>query len=338
MRLPMRAYAAFLAFLLTVVVGLPAFAQKITVAAAQVDRDGPGHDQPGFELFVSRSDCESPELFTFPFAISDVSGADVVEVWLADKSSIDCKSIEARNENSTGTHCVRLATADAAATGDILIPSADIANAISGVDECIDTASGGVPHHVTLYFLIIRAPGDAVPNEDAATFETDVDLLGPAPPTDVVAKSGAGSVTLEFTADDAEDLRGYFVYCAPPGGGGLSGCESSSLQSGQPPPGPELRCAPAEGDDPISATNALTVRDLAIGERVGMAIVAVDALGNPGVLSNVVCGEPQPVEDEGACSAAPHGPGAAGSIALGALALAAAGGLVLRRRRRLTCA
>ncbi len=328
----MRARAAFFAFLLTLVVGLPAFAQNITLA--EVDRDGPGHDPPGFELFISRSDCESTERFTFAFAIADVSGVDAVEVWLADNSATDCRSVAARNPSSTEAQCTYLTGVGAEGTGEIILGSADIANAISSVDDCIDLAPGGLPHHVTLYFLLIRTPGADVLDEDAATFGTDIDLVGPAPPSDVVATSGEASVKLEFTAIDANDLRGYFVFCAPPDTAyeGLSGCESSSLRPALRPPSPELRCAPADGDDPISATTALTVTDLANGERIGMAIAAVDELGNVGVLSNVVCGEPLAVEpeDEGegrgcwSCGAAAHGRGDPGSIAIGALLLAAA--------------
>ncbi len=429
----MRAHVAILAFLATLFIGLPAFAQQnITIVEAQIDRSGAGHDGD-LALAISRSDCESDETFSVPFTTEDVSGVATIDVWLAGNEGLDCAAIEARDGDEEND-CTLVTSVDAEQSGSVVITSSQLANAVpnvgpnAGLASCQEQGNpSGAPHNVTLFFLMTRTAGSDIPGEDVATWSTVIDLVGPAPPTELEAKSGEESVKLEFTASTGE-VKGYFVYCAPPegggtttgagmggmgggvttgggmggagggvggggvgggmggdggaggmmttvvtatvgsttsgtttgattsattggggegGGSGVSGCESSVLQAGLTPPGPEFRCAPSSGNVPLTATNGLTVQELVNGEIIGMAVAAVDDLGNPGVLSEVVCGEPRPVDDfwdqyraaggkggGGFCSAAAYGPGAAGSIALGALALAAAGGLALRRRRK----
>lgn len=390
----MRVLVAALTAVLTLLVAATALAQNIAVE--NVSRSGDGHGQQGFEFFISRSDCESSETFSFPFRITDTSGIDQIEVWVTEGSGTDCTLAASRDGTGDGTDCIQITsgTTDVDDMGTIEIPAADIANALTSIDNCIDTYTGDAAHDVTIFFLAISGPVEDVPDENSATFETSVDLVGPSPPSDVVAKDAEEAARLEFTVQDTEDLRGYFVYCDPAiiptamggiGGGGVGGagggtggaggaaggagggtttaataggtggaggggataaCGSGVLVAGAAPPDRQYRCLPLEGDDPLSATDALSVTGLKNGTVYAMAIAAVDDLGNPGVLSEVVCASPREVDDffdvyraaggsggGGLCSVQPYGIGLGGAFGFGAIVAGAALGLAARRRR-----
>lgn len=126
------------------------------------------------------------------------------------------------------------------------------------------------------------------------------------------------------------------------GGSGATGvsnavCPSNVLVTGQIPDSRIPLCGSAQG------TSAATV-DLIDGTSYNVGVAGVDILGNAGVMSNISCATPQPVDDffklyrldggkagGGYCSVGAVG---ASSTMLGALAFGTALGLTLRRRMR----
>jgi LPXTG-motif cell wall-anchored protein len=411
----LRAPAAFLASWLVLTFGGPALAASIEVLNVTRDPDPDPPHPTGQELSISRSDCEAgDQIFTFPYTLTDGSGIDSIEVWMATVGGLDCTDPENRDE--TGDVCTRVTTVtpDPDGNGEIEIGATDLANSVDNVTECRDeSASGEGRHETNLYFLLFD--NGAVVDGGSTTFALTVDLLGPAAPTGVDAKSAEEAISVSFDPPNAEDLRGYFVYCLPAaegsgaggngaggsgggaaggggaggatadggggaggaggqggangqggagggtttsatttatgagGGSGTSECSTNGiLVPGEAPPGPEYRCLPAEGNTPEggTTTQGVSVTGLTNGVLYAFAVAAVDDLGNPGVLSNVVCETPVEVDDfwdvyrraggKGGgcdCTAAAFDAGGPGSVALGLLAIAG-GGLVARRRRK----
>ncbi len=398
MRAPVAALVLFASLLLTA----SAWAQNITVD--NVSRPNGGHEGTR-KYHVSRADCESADVFEFPFTVGSTSGIDQIEVWLSEGSSgPDCSLYESRGGTSTATKCTQIpaGTTNIDTMGTIEITAADIANAVPGVTSCVDSYTGDASHQVTLYFLLTTGPGDDVTAENTATYDTEVDLVGPAAPTDVVAKDAEEATRLEFTAEQSETPIRYFVYCDPiPGeenattssttgaggaggsggaggaggaggsggsggdggtggsgtssattsatgtggstGSGSAACGNGVLVEGATPPPSRYRCS---GDDPVDATDGISVTGLRNGTTYAMAVAAVDDLDNPGVLSAVVCATPQEVDDffdvyrgaggtgGGLCSVGPYGVGVGGALGFGAVVLGAGLSLAARRRRR----
>ena len=178
-----------------------------------VTRDGPGHDSP-YGLHISRSDCESTEIFTFPYTASSLAGVQAIQVWLSEGQN--CALEEERGANGGCTQIGDDIT-NVDAMGSIELTSAEIAAAVAGVDNCIDSRTNSNPHITTLYFLLIRSSGVDVDEDDVRVHEsTEVDLLGPGTPSGLVFKAADSAVLAEFeTSDATADAKGFQLYCNP---------------------------------------------------------------------------------------------------------------------------
>lgn len=327
-----------------------AFAQNVSVN--NVKRSKATHTQPN-TFWVSRTDCESGDVFDFPFTIQNPSSVLSFQVWVGE-GTIDCKTYNARS-GVAGGQCVQL-LADGAPKqlGNVEIASSDIAGALSGVEGCDDGSGNYNARDVTIYFLLVRNVGEDIPAEDVAQWtETKVDMLGPPAPTDLVAKIGDGTVIAEYTPRSDNDIRGYRMYCdsgsssgagGAGGGGSSDGC-SGSLVAGEVPPS-DKQCGTVTG----VASSISASQELENGVSYQIGVAAYDLLGNAGPLSTTACVTPAPVDDfystyrraggqaGGGCSvgAGPRSvPGGAVALGFVALVLAAAGARRRGARRRL---
>lgn len=316
-----------------------AFAQNVSVN--NVRRSKATHTQPN-TFWVSRTDCESGDVFDFPFTIQNPSSVLSFQVWVGE-GTIDCKTYNARS-GVAGGQCVQL-LADGAPKqlGNVEIASSEIAGALSGVEGCDDASGNYNARDVTIYFLLVRNVGEDIPAEDVAQWtETKVDMLGPPAPTDLVAKIGDGTVIAEYTPRSDNDIRGYRMYCdsgsssgagGAGGGGSSEGC-SGSLVAGEVPPS-DKQCGSVTG----VASSISASQELENGTSYQIGVAAYDLLGNAGPLSTTACVTPAPVDDffstyrraggqaGGGCAvgAGPRSvPGGAAAMGLVALVLAAA--------------
>ncbi|HET9955019.1 MAG TPA: hypothetical protein VFQ61_10970 [Polyangiaceae bacterium] len=222
----------------------------------------------------------------------------------------------------------------------IIKPRAD------GGDVCDSTDDSIIG--VSLYFLLM----DGATVNKSTKLNVKYDLAGPAPPTGLSIGSGENKLYPKWPlkTNSFELIKQYNVYCelASPdsvvtgagdgaaGAGTSGGCTSENLVPGKPAPD-DLRkgfSAPVAGKGVAKGLENYSV--------YACGIAVVDKNENVGVLSELVCGMPEPVtgfydayrgaggEAGGGYCAFGRQPAAAGA---GLIALAGAG-LVARRRKR----
>jgi MYXO-CTERM domain-containing protein len=224
-----------------VVVTAPSARAGVTLIEKDIDRDIERRPSNEFPDAISRADCEADATLNFPLTLADAAGS-VIEVWLVEGASVDCRLGETRSGNSAV--CVRI-DSKAATEADnnfleFFLESKDIAGALEGIDGCIDSQVAKARREVALFFLQVNDPNEDVPEANAAIWEeTDVDLVGPPAPIDVEAVGGEESVNLSWDQTEGTDVEGYQFFCAPAseppstsGAGGSTASSSSATTSG----------------------------------------------------------------------------------------------------------
>jgi MYXO-CTERM domain-containing protein len=193
-------------------------AASATIAEAQnitllnPDREGDLYDQ-GFSFWIARSDCEEEEKFEFPYTATNLAGVQSLEVWLSEGAN--CGLLIERGANG---NCVRVRDGLAPiAMGSVELTAKEIADAVEGVEGCIDSRTNSGPHVTSLYFLLQRNSGADTPVDDVAVWtDTQVDLLGPGSPSGLTFTAVDSAVVVEFDAPaGTTDVRGYQAYCFP---------------------------------------------------------------------------------------------------------------------------
>ncbi len=288
-------------------VTVPALAQSITVNTPQ----RPNRDKNGNPLnlkvnIVNRSECLADDFIRYPITLAGGSGLDL-QVW----AGSNCASLD--NRDGTGEGCWLVYEDASPNTGDIDIRVQDIiAGKVdrgsytglgSGSDAACDEGNGSAETANLHFFLINGSDEVAATGTSTGTtpLQVDFDLLGPEPPTGIEAGVGEESLVVKFDAlddedDTADDISKYYVYCdvAGQGVGGAgtdaSGCGSSALVPGEPPPD-DKRC----GDTTRTSEEVQTDHELENGTLYAVGIAAVDTYGNPGNLSEIACATPEPI-------------------------------------------
>ncbi len=347
----------------TIVLSFASSVSAANIEVTNVTRTSDGHGE-GHKLDISKSDCEAAEEFTFPYTITGtVADVDTLEVWVGE-GSVSC-NLDAERNGADG-QCEQIyATASPTQNGEIVLTAQDIAAGLSSIEaDCVDSGFNPDARDANVWFLLVRATGqDVVDGDYVAWADGKVDLLPPAGPTELELKQLDSGLQVAFTPSaDSTDVFGYNAYCDPPsstipsavaatgsgggttgtggsGGGGSGTCTSSLLT-----PGSEagtLACGEATG----TTVSSVTVTGLENGTSYAIAVTARDAVGNESVLSDLLCGEPKPVDDFFTVYRAAGGEGGGGlctiaGVELGAAdlgligAFIAAGGALAHRRRR----
>lgn len=278
----------------------PAAAQTIvTLAATGVDRTN--QSDPDLQLNVfNRQDCLNDDTIVFQYGLTNLTEDIVIEAWVS--NNMDCTVDTNREAGSLGCWKVSEATRE----DTLRVRVQDILSKdLMGTDEDCDSQSAGEVNYTIVLLPLsggvfqMGAMPAVWPPMGTATF----DLIGPAPPTEVRAGAGEQRAILSFEGSSSDDVRGYRVYCDPPRGqatldggtaldGGTTGCGSTVLVAGEPPPDPEatFRC----GDAP-QTSEEITATGLTNQVGYNVAVATIDDVGNVGSLSNVSCVTPQPV-------------------------------------------
>lgn len=280
-----------------------------------------------FPLWISRRDCltENNLVFTITLSRGNFSSGDTLSVWVSQSS--DCRIGSVRNDASSD--CVGiLAQSDLKDTMSIEVPVREIAKAL-GAPGCEDRSASTLARPVSIYFLHHPAADGTQANVDenhsVVWTDTKMDLLGPKPPSNVRVGSGDTRLILEFTPPVDEDLNGYYFFCdsggasAPDasaggtsgagGGGGAAGAGGASGAGSSTAAGESAACGssaliPGKIPDLDTTYQCGSVGKGSAGEatrltndvRYAVGIAAYDTIGNPGVLSDLVCGTPKDVD------------------------------------------
>lgn len=244
---------------------------------------------------VNRTECLADDVITYPLVVSGSTSAVDLEVW----AGTNCEALENRASNSAT--CWLVYEDASPRTRNIDIRVQDI------IHGSIDRGSYGGPgsggedtcnrgstssRSVSLHFLLINS-SDQVASKPANTPTVEFDLLGPDAPQNIEAGVGENSLIVKFPSEDDadDDIAKYYVYCeALEGSGDSQSCDPQVLVPDEPPPD-QNRC----GETTRNAEQIQTRRTLQNGTRYAVGIAAVDRFGNPGPLSAVACGTPEPI-------------------------------------------
>lgn len=158
-------------------------------------------------------------------------------------------------------------------------------------NACVDE-DNGTRKTLTLWFMLDNSSDTAV---SQLSWDTSYDLAGPPAPTNVTAGLGEEQLTVSWRAPTDTDLASYRFYCDTAAGGdadGGGGCGSSLLVPGAVPSA-EYEC----GSNSSRTATSGTVSGLNNFQQYAVGVAAVDDLGNSGLLSELVCATPEPVDD-----------------------------------------
>lgn len=192
----------------------------ITPNTTNISRTVPLRTDPVTALWISRADCLANDVLTFPVVATGYQGS--LEVWASNGAS--CLPPESRD--STAAQCWKVFSgAFTNAIFQVPIRVQDIAamnkppefpQSVGTESSCTPpagTASAAQP--ITLFFMDIL--GDQ--NEGGSSWETKLDLVGPAPPLAAAAGTsplGIGNTILipAWSTTGDIDVAGYNFFCA----------------------------------------------------------------------------------------------------------------------------
>lgn len=291
--------------------------------------------------YISLRDCEDDVTISFPVNI-DAATRELV-VWVGPRA---CSTPDDRDRSD----CVEaLAQEVNSQTTVVEIKTQKLLEGKLAGKSCAEAQSRDDAEQITLMFALTDSTGEpSDANGERVTLNMWHDLRGPDGPTITKATPGEGKIVVYWDPLEVTSLTGYELYCAEEGstpdmdaglgqGGqqGTSECTSALVPSAVPTG--EL-CGEVAGQ---TATKG-NAKHLANNTTYAVGVAAVDAVGNRGVLSSVLCATPQEVTDFYEAYVAAGGKGGGGYCAFGmkrpgslaALALLALFGYSVRRRLR----
>ncbi len=267
-------------------------AATISVTAADVNRTQGLRNSTEQPYWVNHADCESDNDFSFPLVFTN-PGTLHLEVWAG---AANCATAAERKATTGG--CTLMGTSNSLGTGATInvavkdlvraaYPAADAANLCSP-----DKAA--IAQSITVYFLLLNNSSDeaSISARFPATETINVDLVGPQPPTEIVAGAGEGRLLVKWTSssETSDPTQGYQLYCEKIVGD--ASCTGSTLKAGATP-NASLLCGVNTGE----AVTSGTASGLENGAVYAVAVSGTDKAGNEGALSEVVCGTPEEVTD-----------------------------------------
>lgn len=180
-----------------------------------VTRRHEAEDRPAGKpyYYISREDCLANDVLTFDLVVASPDPAYSFQVWASDGET--CTDDDERSTDEGECWLVYSETVDST-TPEIQIPVQNIAAAkrprtTSGsVSEGDETScANDIDVGITLYFMFV---GGGVVQGTPATWQTKLDLKGPAAPTDVEAGIGDERLVVEWDVVSG-DKTGYRIYC-----------------------------------------------------------------------------------------------------------------------------
>jgi hypothetical protein len=193
----------------------------IAITTSGISRTAPRRTDPVSALWISRADCLANDVLTFPLIVTDFTGT--LEVWAS--NGADCRPPEARNSSVAQCWKVFSGAATNTVTPQIPIRVQDIAamqkppefaQSVGTEASCTPPAgTSSAAQPLTLFFMSIL--GDM--NQGGATWETKLDLVGPAPPNPPPSGTdplGVGNTLLvpAWSSTGDIDVTGYDFFCA----------------------------------------------------------------------------------------------------------------------------
>jgi len=184
----------------------PGAAQAI-ILNPDVDRAGAKRDSTHEPFDISYQDCVADN--DLLFSLRELNAGDTLSVWVTD--SADCTDRQSRNDGLCTAVVDEFQLSDVSV--EVTVSAAAIANSFDSIDGCEDSGAVDSPRPAKLYF-IVNVSEDPVAGFEAWE-QTDVNLLGPPPPTDVtVAPADDTKLTVSYSADDSStDFEGFYFYC-----------------------------------------------------------------------------------------------------------------------------
>jgi hypothetical protein len=242
------------------------------------------HD--GLPLTAGRVDCDATNSFTWD--LTDLAAADAVSFW-GSASSADCSI--ATNRSGADATCFELrdAVSTSNTTVEVTVTVPELTNAVPEITGCVDSSGTNVVHTVGLYFLV-NASGD-VDAADVATVDLTLDFVGPAEPTlNSLGPSGSDQLSATWSPPNGEGSLKFRLYCAEATDQSEEAdCAGTGLVQGEVP-------TTTPCDDGAIDGAAGTVIGRVQGTRYAVGVAGLDDLDNPGVMSNILCAVPAPVD------------------------------------------
>jgi hypothetical protein len=214
-------------------------AQALVISSSGISRQVPVRADITGRFKVSRSDCLADDVISFPLVVGSYGGSNL-EVWATQSTSDDCRTDTARTTASAT--CWRVYTvvpSDTTITVPVRVqdfaqrpPSTD-GIGVGTAASCEGTSSTGQP--VTLWFMFLQGTSQV---GMAQSWQTTVDLLGPAAP--VVGELGTANsmLKLEWQTNSDPDVVAYRTFCEDLGAQtGITTYEAGA-------PGPEASVPP----------------------------------------------------------------------------------------------
>jgi hypothetical protein len=328
----------------------PAAAQSGLDPTAQLITDRSHQDIDDHLDWINHKDCVDNAFFEFTLATTGTIplSADL-HVWASTAGAL-CEDPNVRDDAT----CKQVYVGDAYALGqavaakvmvrDILRPETGVLPPDTDTPETVCDQGIEDKTDVVLRFFLLDSGGNTFPG--VTTYPVSYDLVGPEPPTSVKAGVGESALVVSWEASSSDEFLGlYNVYADEVGGtetdggvgaGGASSgqCSSDELIPGEIPTG-----------DYRAQTNASTTKaeagGLTNGVTYAVGVASIDNFNNPGPLSSLSCGTPEPVTGFFEAYRDAGGEGGGGFCSLGArpsqlaaafVALAALGFAARRRR------
>jgi hypothetical protein len=189
-------------------------AQILTISESGITREAPIRADITGRFKVSRSDCLLDDVISFPLVVSNYAGSNL-EVWATQSTSDDCTTETARTTASaTCWQVYRVIPSNTTITVPIRVQDfAQRPPTTSGIGvgtdaSCEGTTSTGQP--VKLWFMFLQG---ATQVGQAQSWQTTVDLLGPAPPSVSELGPGNGMLKLSWSINSDPDVVAYRTFC-----------------------------------------------------------------------------------------------------------------------------
>lgn len=286
---------------------------------------------------LNRQDCLDDATASFSVQILGVSTSAVLEVW----AGTNCDNIANRTGSGGTKTCVQVTEGRSAITSttsvviqarlqSMVMPYTSSGADAGTVESCdLEASPGLVPRSL---FFVVYNTGTTMSEAMAKSWAFKYDIKAPAPPTNVTAAPGEGSLVTTFTPPTGEsNLLRYRYYCslvgAPATSNGTGGTTSTETDTETETGGATDGAAGTSGDDTdTESTDPFCVSDILVpgepvpegaidcgftgasgtrggetsevlenGVNYAMAVATEDDVNNIGVLSELSCGVPQEI-------------------------------------------